>query len=96
VKLRDQFAPDGVEVGVLAPFEFCNPVEKKHGDVTTPIQNPKAHLACYSITPLPIQAAALTRNQFGSAQQPIGAADLLCVPSEKLRFAVVLGDGDGE
>jgi len=43
LKLSDQFQQD-TKATLLRPVEFCNPVEKTHGDVTTPIKNPKAHL----------------------------------------------------
>jgi hypothetical protein len=97
VILKDQFVPDGVRTTVLRPFEFCNPVEKTHGDAVTPINNPTAHLVCYVISPLDIEAVAATRNQFRTEdQQRIGAADMLCVPTEKLGFSVILANGGEE
>ena len=88
LKLDDQFQ-EGSPTTVLRPIEFCNPVEKTHGPVPIPIKNPKAHLLCYSMTPIAIDGHADVRNQFGGAALPLGAANMLCVPSEKLRFSIV-------
>src|SRR2546428_647019 len=75
---------------LLRPIEFCNPVEKTHGDVTTPIKNPTAHLLCYTITQTTFQGDALVRNQFGGGPMPMATADMLCVPSQKLKFSIVV------
>jgi hypothetical protein len=88
LKLADQFQ-DGVNATLLRPIEFCNPVEKTHGDFTIPIKNPTAHLLCYTITPTTFQGDALVRNQFGGGPMPMATADMLCVPSQKLRFSIV-------
>ena len=88
LKLSDQFQ-EGTTATLLRPIEFCNPVEKTHGDATTPIKNPKAHLLCYAITPTTFEGQAFVRNQFGGGPMPMATADMLCVPSEKLRFSIV-------
>jgi len=88
LKLSDQFQRDTTAT-LLRPIEFCNPVEKTHDTNVTPIKNPKAHLLCYTITPTTFQGDALVRNQFGGGPMPMATADMLCVPSEKLRFSIV-------
>ena len=92
--LIDQFHTEVVQV--LQPFLFCNPVHKTHpiGTKPTPILRPLDHLACYAITPTPFQTTVFYNNQFvnQSAQAPslaIAPADMLCVPSFKLRWHVV-------
>ncbi len=84
VSLSDQFlqSPD---VKVFEPFGFCNPVAKLHNDQVTPIQNPKAHLVCYTITREPFETSVDTSNQFGIESLLVHGTDLLCVPSAKLR-----------
>jgi hypothetical protein len=88
LKLTDQFQ-EGAPATLLRPIEFCNPVEKTHGTVTTKIKHPRAHLLCYQITTTTFQGDALVRNQFSGGPLPLATADMLCVPSQKLRFSVV-------
>src|SRR6185503_13079083 len=80
LKLSDQFTD--VAATLLRPIEFCNPVDKTHGDVVTPIKHRKAHLLCYTITPTPFTVDARVRNQFvpNGATLTLGAADILCAP----------------
>ena len=89
VKLKDQFHVDPDQVSVLRPVAFCNPVEKTHGGVVFPINHPDDHLVCYAITPTTLQLAITARNQFGGADLLIAGADILCVPSQKLKFSVI-------
>jgi hypothetical protein len=89
VKLSDQFHPDPETVTLLRPIAFCNPVEKTHGIVVTPINHPDDHLVCYTFAPTTFQKGITTRNQFGGADLPLAGADILCVPSQKLRFSVI-------
>ena len=84
VGLNDQFLPSP-QVRVLEPFGFCNPVGKKHNDVETPILNPKAHLVCYTTSREPFATGVGIINQFGQQGLSVYEADLLCVPSNKLR-----------
>jgi len=89
--LSDQFQQDTTAT-LLRPIEFCNPVEKTHDGVTTPIKNPKAHLLCYTITPTTtFTGGARVLNQFNpnGLTLPMATADMLCVPSEKLRVSIV-------
>ena len=87
VTLRDQFhIEENVKVGY--PFGFCNPTVKIHGGVTTPITNPDDHLVCYKITRKPFTGPVVGLNQFGQENLTVREADLLCVPSKKLRVSV--------
>jgi len=90
VKLRDQFNEGTVKVG--RAVAFCNPTEKRHGDIFVPIENPKGHLVCYSVTPTALidPRSFFTRNQFGSETLVTPGSDILCLPSEKLRFSVIV------
>jgi hypothetical protein len=82
VTLRDQFLLEP-RVKVLEPVGLCNPVEKTHGTVVTPIVNPRAHLVCYKITSKEFTRTLEIENQFGRQKLVLRDADLLCVPSEK-------------
>lgn len=90
LRLSDQFQED-TTAKLLRPVAFCNPVEKTHGDVVTPIRNPESHLLCYNITPTTFTGEARVRNQFApnGVTLPMATADMLCVPSQKLRFSVI-------
>jgi hypothetical protein len=83
VGLSDQFLKSP-EVKVYRPYEFCNPVAKLHNDQLTPIENPKAHLVCYTISRDPFATQVDTLNQFGTEPLLVNEPDLLCVPSTKL------------
>ena len=92
VGLHDEIRSESTRV--LAPIAFCNPVEKTRPPSTsnepdvTPIMNAKAHLACYTIVPLPLPYGLtyLITNQVGSGHIHIEGADVLCVPSWKVRW----------
>jgi hypothetical protein len=89
VTLRDQFhVEENVKVGY--PFGFCNPTVKIHAGQVTPILNGEDHLVCYKITRKPLPPTlppVFTRNQFRVEQLTVRPADLLCVPSKKLKFS---------
>jgi len=91
VQLKDQFHTDPETVTLMRPIAFCNPVEKRHGDppIVTPVNHPDDHLVCYAFAPTTFKGGALARNQFGGVPLPLGGADILCVPSQKLRFSVI-------
>ena len=73
---------------MLDPISFCNPVMMSVGGATTPIQNPEAHLTCYTITPRDFTGAVAIQNEFGTLFNLIlDKADILCVPSLKLRWS---------
>jgi hypothetical protein len=65
------------------PVLLCNPVEKTHNDIVTPIQNPDDHLVCYKLEGTQFTATAQVGNQFGEEILTVEPADLLCVPSRK-------------
>ncbi|PYQ15708.1 MAG: hypothetical protein DMF80_07850 [Acidobacteria bacterium] len=91
VNLRDQFQSGPATV--LRPFLFCNPVSKLHRDVQVPIKNPDSHLVCYRTMVTEFAGQALVRNQFISGTDgfpiTVGSGDILCVPTQKLRFTAV-------
>ena len=70
-------------VVVAFPSLFCNPVEKTHNTVLTPIQNPNEHLLCYVVaeqTFAPTTNLDVT-NQFGGQRFGTQLIDKLCVPT---------------
>ena len=82
--IEDQFGYfENVEV--LWASQFCNPVEKVHGAVTTPIANPDNHLTVYDINVPQEGWNVVVDNQFGSDQEltVIGPV-ALAVPTQKL------------
>jgi len=101
VLLKDQFFQDtreGVLAAVLQPILFCNPVKKTIPPISptappsiTSITNPDGHLACYVTTRRNFQSTLLYDNQFSPqlAGLLVSRPDFLCVPSLKLKWAVV-------
>jgi len=88
VLLEDQFIK--APARVLRPRLFCNPVVKRHDEVITPVQNHDNHLVCYTMETADFSTEALITNQFEQAQLlNLAKPDLLCVPTEKLKFKVV-------
>jgi hypothetical protein len=83
VGLRDQFNVQD-NVAVLEPFALCNPVQKGHAGVITPIENPDDHLVCYLIQGSQVYEWINIRNQF-TDNTPILArySREICVPSAK-------------
>lgn len=82
VQLVDQFG--AVDVMVLEPLYFLNPVEKVHEGMLFPIVDPQAHLACYRIDPpLPFDIPIFLEDQFGLHDVVVLDHDCLCVPSWK-------------
>lgn len=82
VNLADQFGV--VDVVVLEPVLFLNPVEKMVDGVVHPIVDPEAHLTCYRIDPpMPYQIMVLAFDQFGVWEFEVVGHELLCVPSWK-------------
>ena len=87
VGLEDQFFASKHRVG--RPVLFCNPVQKWHEGVFTPIANPNDHLTCYRMTPEPFARVTDIRNQFGDRRLETSFADMLCVPTAKLAWEVI-------
>jgi hypothetical protein len=85
LKLRDQFGAD--EVALSFPMYFAVPVMKKFGDRSYPIQNKRAHLLIFSITPRSAQKQITLRNQFarGVAVRVVRSV-MLAAPSLKLKW----------
>jgi hypothetical protein len=75
---------------VARPKLFCNPVQKTHNGVVTPIIHPNDHLTCYAITPVPFSKDVILHNQFGNPVFSSQRADMLCVPTDKLAWKVVV------
>lgn len=89
VLLQDQFdLPFGgpKDARVIDTFRFCNPTEKLHAGVFTPIANIDNHLKLYRIVTTPnIAWNVIAANQFGDEQQlRVGQAVALAVPAQKL------------
>jgi hypothetical protein len=89
VTLKDQFTEARVRVN--RAVALCNPTEKLHDEVLTPIENPKGHLVCYTVTPIraPERTAFFNVDQFGAEKFITPGSDILCVPSEKLSFTAI-------
>jgi hypothetical protein len=99
VGVADQFIRRTAHM-VLDPLLFCNPVEKTHGTVVTPIQHPEAHLTCYSMTRVQFTREVSIRNQFrgastGDQKLVVGSPGMLCVPTKKLKWRVVPDVAEG-
>jgi hypothetical protein len=87
VGLEDQFFASKHRMG--RPILFCNPAQKWHNGVVTPIANPNDHLTCYSMTRSPYQRVVDIRNQFGEHRLQTSYADVSCVPTQKLAWEVI-------
>lgn len=83
VYLEDQFGPVIAAVGPA--LGFCNPVEKLHNDVLTPISHPDHHLALYPIgyEGEPQVWFVEVDNQFGTQQLVVSGPFGLAVPTQK-------------
>ena len=99
VDLLDQFGFES-QVPVGPVLGFCNPVEKTHNGVVTPIQDRGAHLKLYEIAPEfdpapPPFVQVTVSNQFGDDQVlDVIQALLLAVPTTKI--SVDFDPADGE
>ena len=89
VTLQDRYlTATGVKVGL--PFSFCNPTEKNHDEVITPVVNPADHLVCYFVTRTPSATEGVeTFDQFQRGLVAKEGQDLLCVPTKKFKATVV-------
>lgn len=92
VYLEDQFGAVNAIVADHAlledwpPVFFCDPVEKVHAGVTTPISNPDHHLTVYSLnctTEGPQMWGVLFNNQFGTMNMTVSGPVALAVPTQK-------------
>jgi hypothetical protein len=87
VGLSDQWFASTHKIG--KPKLFCNPVQKTHNGVVTPITHPNDHLTCYMMKPVPFDKDVQLHNQFGNPVFSSKRADMLCVPTDKLAWQVV-------
>jgi hypothetical protein len=85
VRLVNQFSPKGFRPKIAATVLLCNPAIKVlPTGAVVPITNPRAHLACFTITaPLQPVHLVVVSNQFGQAPLTTGQPNLLCLPSWK-------------
>jgi hypothetical protein len=83
VYLEDQFG--AINATVEWAVGFCNPVEKVHDDVVTPISNPNHHFMMYSLAyeEEPQEWFVEVNNQFGTQQLVVSGPVALAVPTQK-------------
>ena len=86
VRLQDQFKSG--EARVRWPVAFAVPVWKYHRGKSVEIQNKKAHLALYAVTPWYVKRGRVIRDQFGKRYLRFYRSVMLGVPSVKLKWAV--------
>ena len=83
VYLEDQFVARNATVGMA--WYFCNPTEKLHDDVLTPMSNPDHHLMIYQLdygTELQTRFVEVD-NQFGLQELMVRGPIALAVPTQK-------------
>jgi hypothetical protein len=82
LKLRDQFGSS--EARLERPLFFAVPVRKRHGTKEYPIQNERAHLLIFGITPRNVEKKITLRNQFAPGiSVAVARSVMLAVPSIK-------------
>jgi hypothetical protein len=82
LRLRDQFGAS--EARLRLPLFFAVPVKKRYGTRESPIQNERAHLLFFGITPRDVQKRVTLRNQFTrSTSVVVVRSVMLAVPSLK-------------
>ena len=84
VYLEDQFVARNATVGMA--WYFCNPTEKLHDDVLTPMSNPDHHLMIYQLdygTELQTRFVEVD-NQFGLEELMVRGPVALAVPTQKV------------
>ena len=84
VILEDQFGT--INAQVREAELFCNPTEKLHGTVTTPISNPENHLTIYNLLyeADPVSRRVEVTNQFGTQNLTVYGPVKLAVPTQKV------------
>ncbi len=93
IAVLDQFTDDdGKKLGIVRPTRLCNPVEKTHNGVITPIlEEPDIdfdHLMCYSVRAgagerLHKKTKVLSNNQFREEELVLKRELEFCVPTKK-------------
>jgi len=83
VSLEDQFV--SIDAEVRYADLFCNPTEKMHGSVTTPISDPEGHLTIYDLLyeADPVSRRVEVTNQFGTQNLTVYGPVKLAVPTQK-------------
>jgi hypothetical protein len=81
ITLTDQFGQWTHQV--LALEQFANPVEKNHGAVTYPINDPILHYSWWRISPQPMSLLVTAVNQFGDHTLSVYDAQFLWNPALK-------------
>jgi uncharacterized repeat protein (TIGR02543 family) len=84
VYLEDQFVAINATVGMA--WYFCNPTEKLHNDVPTPISNPDHHLTLYTLEyeGEPQSWRVMVENQFQDDEElTVVGPVALAVPTQK-------------
>jgi hypothetical protein len=93
VTLEDQFGTFNATVAANATVEewpwpvfFCNPVEKVHNGVTTPVSDSDHHLTIYSLnyTEEPQMWEVRVQNQFGTQYLTVWGPVALAVPTQEV------------
>lgn len=88
LKLRDQFGSD--EVALRPPMYFAVPVVKTIGEKKYPIQNPRAHLLIFGMTPRDTGKRIIVKNQFArGVSVSVVRSLMLAAPSLKLEWKPV-------
>ena len=84
VYLEDHFGAVEAELGW--PWYFCNPTEKWHNEVLTPIVNPNHHLTVYGLTyeEDPKEWFVEISNQFGTQELIVWGPIALAVPTQEV------------
>lgn len=82
--LEDQFGALEAELGW--PWYFCNPTEKWHNEVLTPISSPDHHLTVYSLAyeEDPKEWFVEISNQFGTQELMVWGPIGLAIPTQKV------------
>ena len=87
VGLKDQFFAS--KHRIRRPVLFCNPAQKWHAGMVSPVANPNDHLTCYAMTRVQYLRDVDIRDQFGKFHLQTEYADMACVPTQKLAWEVI-------
>ncbi len=85
VQTLDQFDSTAQQTNIGVAYRFCNPVKKRHGDKTSKIIDPNAHLTMYVIGDGgSLLLRADVTNQFGKQRLKVyGPPTRFAVPTKK-------------
>lgn len=84
ITVDDQFAGT-ITAEASTALEFCNPAAKTVGQITTPIEEPNAHLTFYELTQKlrATRRTVVVSNQFGQQTLRVAAPRIIAVPTLK-------------